>query len=121
MHSVDFESIPFLDPEPDGAGRTVAESVFYNTRRTREENMDHFRKFFGDLGWKFGNPEEEFIGQKLFSVSLTFKYEDASIRISMRDWVDETTRVVVEGNGIQFPGDSYCQMLARSEALAIDP
>jgi hypothetical protein len=120
MHTIAYQSIPFHEPLADGSGRTIAESVFFNTKTSLEKTFDFYRSYFSELGWQAGQRKDDFIGDKLQSASVTFKKSDAEIVLATRPWIEDTNRVNISGNGIEWPGDAFCQMMARDEAKDIE-
>ncbi|MGI9470422.1 MAG: hypothetical protein ACR2NZ_02740 [Rubripirellula sp.] len=120
MHELPYMDLPFLQPEPDGSGRTVAESVFFNTRVAMEDAFEFYRKFLTEKGWQAGQRKNEMIGDKLFQATMTFKKSDAKIELVIRPWTDDTQRVTLQGSGIQWPGDGFCQMMAREESTPVE-
>jgi WD40 repeat protein len=115
MHSVDYRTIPFNNALPDGSGRTIAESVFFNTNDSMDEIFKFYEDYFSKLGWQAGKRDDKYIGETLNSSSLKFTKGDASIEISLRPWVENSNRCTIEGNGIFFPGARFCHMLARAD------
>ncbi len=120
MHSVPYTAIPFHQPLAEGSGRTIAESVFYNTASPMEENFEFYRDYFTKLGWEAGQREDEFIGDSLFRATVPFTKGDARIEVSSREWGEAVIRITIDGNGIQFPGNRFCHMMPRAEASEIE-
>jgi hypothetical protein len=120
MHTIAYQSIPFHEPLAEGSGRTIAESIFFNTKESLEKTFDFYRSYFSKLGWQAGQRQDNFIGDKLQSAAVTFKKSDAEIVLEARPWIEDTYRVNISGNGIEWPGDAFCQMMARDEAKDIE-
>lgn len=121
MHSVDYRAIPFNNPLDDGSGRTIAESVFFNTNASLEDNIEFYRNYFAKQGWEAGDRNDKLIGDKLQSAVVVFTKGDATIELSERPWGEDTNRINIEGNGIWFPGTKFCHMMARpAEAMDIE-
>ncbi len=121
MHSIDYRTVPFHQPLDEGSGRTIAESVFFNTEVSLEEIFKFYRDYFSNLGWQAGDRDDEFIGDNLHSASLVFTKRDASVLVTARPWGEDSNRVNIEGNGLWFPGTRFCQMMARpDEAVDIE-
>ena len=54
MHSVDYRTIPFNEPLKEASGRSIAEAVFFNNRKSIDENIEFYRSYFSKIGWKAG-------------------------------------------------------------------
>jgi hypothetical protein len=119
MHRLPFSEIPFHQELPEGSGRTIAESVFYNTNKSVEESFAFYQDFFAKRQWTAGKRQDEFIGDKMTDSSIKFTTADAEITVSVRPWLEGIHRINIEGNGIQWPGNGFCQMLARDEGEEI--
>lgn len=120
MHELDYQAIPFCKPLDEGAGRSIAEAVFFNTNSSYDEVFLFYRDYFSELGWQPSPREDQFIGDQLHRSSVMFQNADAEIMVSARPW-GESIRVTIDGNGIRFPGAVFCHMMARGdEARDID-
>ncbi len=120
MHSLHYQSIPFFEAKLEGSGRTIAESLFFNTSKTQEEIFGFYRSYFSKIGWDVGDRQNDFIGEKLNRATMAFTLADAEIQLATREWGEDVVRVTIEGNGIQFPGNRFCHMLARGESNIMD-
>lgn len=115
FHSLDYTAIPFHEPLDEGCGRSIAESVFYETELSIDDTCEFYRKYFTGLGWEALNRLDDESADALVSSTLIFEMDDAQVMVTARNWREGTNRITIEGNGIQFPGSAFCHMMARPE------